>query len=154
MSNCHTNRSVKLPSFRHFQDRFLTTNKEKWGKKTALCFAGFVLLTFRRLLASHDSNPYPDRSRITRYNASKLFGFGAVCVHLAKPLFCRVSAAHRLWPQIPIRFQPPWCRVQILILDFLFSCISCLCLFFLNFPTSLFSFFCLWFRVCIKERLG
>ena len=37
-SNCHTNRSVKLPSFRHFQDRFLTTNKEKWGKKNGPVF--------------------------------------------------------------------------------------------------------------------
>ena len=69
--NCHTNRSVKLPSFRHFQDQFLTTNKEKWGKKTGLCFARFVFLTFRRPLASHDSNPYPKRSRIARYNATK-----------------------------------------------------------------------------------
>ena len=37
-SNCHTHRSVKLPSFRHFQDRFLTTNKEKWGKKNVPVF--------------------------------------------------------------------------------------------------------------------
>ena len=37
-SNCHTNRSVKLPSFRHFQDQFLTANKEKWGKKNGPVF--------------------------------------------------------------------------------------------------------------------
>ena len=37
-SDCHTNRSVKLPSFRHFQDQFLTTNKEKWGKKNGPVF--------------------------------------------------------------------------------------------------------------------
>ena len=70
-SNCHANRSVKLPLFRHFQDEFLTTNREKWEKKTGLCFTGFVLLTFRGPLASHDSNPYPNRSRIARYNATK-----------------------------------------------------------------------------------
>ena len=44
-------RSVKLPSFRHFQDQFLTTYKEKWGRKVGLCFAMFVFLTFRRPLA-------------------------------------------------------------------------------------------------------
>ena len=69
--SCHTNRSVKLPSFRHFQDQLLTTNKEKW-EKMGLCFAMFVFLTFRGPLASHDSNPYPNRSRIARYNATKL----------------------------------------------------------------------------------
>ena len=69
--NCHTNRSVKLPLFRHFQDQFLTTNKEKWGKKTGLCFARLVFLTFRGPLASHDSNPYPKCSGIARYNATK-----------------------------------------------------------------------------------
>ena len=37
-----------------------------------LCFAMFVFLTFRGPLASHDSNPYPNRSRIARYNASKV----------------------------------------------------------------------------------
>ena len=37
-----------------------------------LCFAGFVYLTFRRPLASHDSNPYPSRSRIAQYNATKV----------------------------------------------------------------------------------
>ena len=39
-----------------------------------LCFAMFVFLTFRGPLASHDSNPYPNRSRIARYNATKLLG--------------------------------------------------------------------------------
>ena len=62
---------MKLPSFRHFQDRFLTANKEKWGKDTALCFTRFVFLMFRGPLASHDSNPYPNRSRIAQYNATK-----------------------------------------------------------------------------------
>ena len=37
-----------------------------------LCFAMFVFLTFRGPLASHNSNPYPHRSRIARYNATKL----------------------------------------------------------------------------------
>ena len=39
-----------------------------------LCFARFVFLTFRRPLASHDVNPYPNRSRIARYNATKMKG--------------------------------------------------------------------------------
>ena len=72
MSSCHTNRSVKLPSFRHFQDQFLTTNKRSGGRKMGLCFARFVFLTFRGPLASHDSNPYPNRSRIARYNAEHI----------------------------------------------------------------------------------
>ena len=38
---CRTNHSVKLLLFRHFQDRFLTTNREKWAKTTGLCFAEF-----------------------------------------------------------------------------------------------------------------
>ena len=74
----HTNRSVKfshksqreIPSFRHFQDRFLTTVRKKWGKKTGLCFAGFVFLTFRGPFASDDVNPYLKRSRNARYKAS------------------------------------------------------------------------------------
>ena len=36
-----------------------------------LCFARFVFSTFRGPLASRDSNPYPNRSRIARYNATK-----------------------------------------------------------------------------------
>ena len=38
-----------------------------------LCFAMFVFLTFRGPLASHDSNPYPNRSRIARYNATPVW---------------------------------------------------------------------------------
>ena len=60
---------MKLPSFRHFQDQLLTTSKKKWGKKMGLCFAMFVFSTFRGPLALHDSNLYPNRSRIARYNA-------------------------------------------------------------------------------------
>ena len=45
------------------------------GEETGLCFAGCVFLTFRGPLASHDSNPYPNRSRIARYNATKLVIF-------------------------------------------------------------------------------
>ena len=59
-------------SFRHFQDQFLTTNRGKWGKITGLCFSRFVFLTFRGPLASHDSDPYPNRSHIARYNATKV----------------------------------------------------------------------------------
>ena len=36
-----------------------------------LCFAMSVFLTLRGPLASHDSNPYPNRTRIARYNATK-----------------------------------------------------------------------------------
>ena len=68
-SNCHTNRSVKLPSFRHFQEEFLTTNKEKWGKKNGrvsqgLCFGRFarrwhrtIRIRIRIAAASHDTMP-------------------------------------------------------------------------------------------------
>ena len=37
-STWHTNRSMKLPPFRHFQDQVLTTDKEKWGKKDGPVF--------------------------------------------------------------------------------------------------------------------
>ena len=44
-TNCNVsvshNRSVKLPSFRHFQDQCPTTNRKKWAKQTGICFAGF-----------------------------------------------------------------------------------------------------------------
>ena len=49
-SSCHTNRSVKLPLFRHFQDQFLITNKEKWGEEKwayvsqGLCFFKNLLM--------------------------------------------------------------------------------------------------------------
>ena len=49
---------------------------------------GFQAPTFRhpRLgpfsLASHDSNPYPNRSRIARYNATKVGNFGAKTICL------------------------------------------------------------------------
>ena len=71
-SNCRTNRSMKLPSFRHSEDQFLTTNKKGGGRKMGLCFERFLFLTFRGPLASHDSNPYPNRSRIAQHNATKL----------------------------------------------------------------------------------
>ena len=32
---CHTNSSMKLPLFKRFQDRFLTTNREKWEQNGA-----------------------------------------------------------------------------------------------------------------------
>ena len=46
-----------FPSFRHFQDQFVATNRETWGTKTGLCFARFWLLTFPGRFASHDLNP-------------------------------------------------------------------------------------------------
>ena len=62
---------MKLPSFRHFEDRFLTTNKDREVGKNGLCFARFVFVTFRRPFALHDSNPYPLRSRIAQYKTTK-----------------------------------------------------------------------------------
>ena len=76
----HTNRNVKLshesqheiaPCFGTFKTSSLLPTRRSGGRKTGLCFAGFVYLTFLGLLASHDSNPYPNRSRIARYNATK-----------------------------------------------------------------------------------
>ena len=47
-SNCHTNRSVKLPSFRDFQDQFLAANKAKWGKKTGPVFRKVCVVDISR----------------------------------------------------------------------------------------------------------
>ena len=52
----------------------LPTRRKGGGRETGLCFARFVFLTFRGPLASHDSNPYPSRSRIARCNATKALG--------------------------------------------------------------------------------
>ena len=54
----HTNRSVKLPSFRHFQDRFLTTNRKKRREENGPLFRKVcVFLTFCGLWAfGCDSN--------------------------------------------------------------------------------------------------
>ena len=71
-SNCHTNRSVKLPRLGSLKTNSLLLTRRSGGRKTGLRFAGSVFLTFRGPLASHDSNPYPNRSRIARYNATKL----------------------------------------------------------------------------------
>ena len=67
---CHTNRSVKLPSFKAILIRQIPD--WKWGNKTGLCFAEFMFLSFCGPFASHDSNPYPNRSRIARYKPTKL----------------------------------------------------------------------------------
>ena len=68
-SRCHTNRRVKLSSFRHCQDWFLTTDRKKWGTKTGLCFARLCFWRFagcwqrtirfriRIAAASHDTMP-------------------------------------------------------------------------------------------------
>ena len=62
--SCHTNRSVELPSFRHFQDQFLTTSKEKWGKNNGPVFRNVCVFDVSRAVGiSHDSNPCPNRSR-------------------------------------------------------------------------------------------
>ena len=61
---CHTNRSVKLPSFRYFQDRFLTTNKEKWGRKNGpvvsqrLCFDVSRAVGIARFESVSESQPH------------------------------------------------------------------------------------------------
>ena len=90
--SCHTNRSVKLPSFRNFQDQFLITNKRSGGSKMGLCFARFLFLMFRGPLASHDSNPYPNHSRIARYNATKLpFNWGSIKRTLPRTFLCTTN---------------------------------------------------------------
>ena len=48
---CHTSRNVKLPSFRHFQDQFLTKSREKWGKYGLLVSQGLWFLG--RTIAKH-----------------------------------------------------------------------------------------------------
>ena len=68
--SCHTNRSVKLPSFEHFQDQFFTTNKDKWGKKKDPVFRNVCVFELSRAVgiarfeiririatASHDTMP-------------------------------------------------------------------------------------------------
>ena len=85
---------MKLPSFRHFQDRFLTANKEKWGKDMALCFARFVFLTFRGSLASHDSNPYLTCSRIARYTMP--LSSSAPWTHESQRFWCHANRSVKL----------------------------------------------------------
>ena len=76
----HTNRSVfvvtriaawNCPRLGTFKTNSLLPTRRSGGRKMGLCFATFVFLTFRGPLASHDSNPYPNRTRIARYNATK-----------------------------------------------------------------------------------
>ena len=55
-----------------FKTNSLLPTRRSEGRKPLLCFARFVFLTFRGPLASHDSNPYPNRSRIARYDATKM----------------------------------------------------------------------------------
>ena len=65
-SNCHTSRSVKLPSFRHFQDQFLTTNKEEWGKKSRPVFRRVCVFDVSRAVGiarfESVSEPQPHRT--------------------------------------------------------------------------------------------
>ena len=42
------------------------------GRTRALVSRRVVFLTFRGPFPSHDSNPFPNRSRIARYNATKI----------------------------------------------------------------------------------
>ena len=61
------------PRFGTFKTNSLLPTRRNGGRKMGLCFAMFVFLTFHGPLASHDSNPYPKRSRIARYNATKIW---------------------------------------------------------------------------------
>ena len=61
------------PRLGTFKTNSLIPTMRNWGKDTGLCFARFVVLTFRGPFASQDSNPCPNRSRIARYNATKSF---------------------------------------------------------------------------------
>ena len=54
---CHTNRSVNLPSFRHFQDRLLTTDREMWKTLSSAQRA------LRDILMSRGKNCLPTVSR-------------------------------------------------------------------------------------------
>ena len=58
------------PRLGTFKTNSLLPTRRSGGRETGLCFARYVFLTFRGPLASHDSNPYPNRSRIARYNAT------------------------------------------------------------------------------------
>ena len=62
---------------------FSRDSREFRGRKTGLRFAGFVFLTFPGPLASHDSNPYSNRSRITRCNATNV---STICYENASQL--------------------------------------------------------------------
>ena len=99
----HTNRSVFLP---HESQREialvqalsrpipLLPTRRSGGRKMGLCFATFVFLTFRGPLASHDSNPYPNRSRIARYNATKIWTNGMWTRSLLHFSLCCMRDAH------------------------------------------------------------
>ena len=64
------NRYIGLFRFiSHFETISMLWVPEKWEK--GLYLARFVFLTVRRPFASHDSNPYPNRSRIAQCNATK-----------------------------------------------------------------------------------
>ena len=77
----HTNRSVFL-SHKSQRETALVyalsrpipycPTRRSGGRKMGLCFTICVFLTFHGPLASHGSNPYPSRSRVARYNATKV----------------------------------------------------------------------------------
>ena len=62
---------MELASFCHFPDRFLTTDREVWGKNRAFVSQGFGFWTFCGPCPSHDSSSYLNRRRITQYMATK-----------------------------------------------------------------------------------
>ena len=91
----HTSRSVKLPLFRHFQDRFLMANREKREeKRMALCLPRFWFLMFGGPFASHDSNPHPNRTSIARYTATKFFSPSTI---LAENVMKSSAATLLIW---------------------------------------------------------
>ena len=83
-----------------------------------LCFAIFVFLTFRGPLASHDSNPYPNHSRIARYNATKHVGIAMVVSLVEASVAGRLAQMARVasaaWachhPLLLVRFLSPRTR--------------------------------------------
>ena len=68
-----------------FKTNSLLPTRRSGGRITGPCFARFVFLTFRGPLASHDSNPYPNRSRIARYNATKFGAYRGLARVLKSP---------------------------------------------------------------------
>ena len=86
----HTNRNVLLS---HKLQREIALVKalsrpipDNQPTKMGLCFAGFVLLMFCGPFASHDSNPYPNCSRIARYNATIMLRMASHCAKRAYPI--------------------------------------------------------------------
>ena len=68
--------------------------REQWGRKAGLRFAGFVFLTFRGPVASHGSNPYPNRT--TRNATNRVRAKGVVLCE--RTCFCLLSTFYETLP--------------------------------------------------------